>query len=675
MLRKTFVVGVLSLLLLGAPTQARERGQDDLRQDMEFARQRVFPALVNISVVMERHGGGRSRRTAGAGSGVIVSVAGHVITNYHVAEHAKRITCRLPSKETIDADVVAHDPLTDLTVLKLRMNTRKDPNIPLPYALIGNSDDLRAGDYVLAMGNPQSLSSSMTLGIIGNPERVMTSFTGSSMQNMELPDGQLTGIFTRWIQHDALILGGNSGGPLVNLKGEVIGINELGGSGVGFAIPSNLVRYVLNQALTHGTVIRGWFGLTLFPVEKMGLDHGALVSSVEPGGPAAKAGVQPGDLLLSLDGEPTDAVFFEEVPLLYKRFADYKPGAAAALEFLRGEEKRETTLDVVLMERYLADNQVVRNLGVTARDITGPMALIRRYPSSDGVLISGVRPGLPADKAKPKLRSGDVIVELAGKPVKDFEAMEKILAKIGRKEDVLVRVRRVEQDFVTVVDLSKPDKPSAGGELPKAWIGIRTQVLTPDVAKALSLGKTRGYRITQVYRSTMAEKAGLAVGDVITALNGDALHAWRVQDAEILTRRVEDLTIGETAKLTILREGGERVIEVELQETPGTAAEADTTEDSVLEYKVRAITFKDLISRRLPMDQEGVLVTDVSPGGWANLAGLRVGDLILKIAGRDVKSVKDFKKVVKSIAKDKPKVVMIFVVRAYRTAFVFVQPD
>ena len=90
---------------------------------------------------------------------------------------------------------------------------------------------------------------------------------------------------------------------------------------------------------------------------------------------------------------------------------------------------------------------------------------------------------------------------------------------------------------------------------------------------------------------------------------------------------------------------------------------------------MRAITFKDLISRRLPMDQEGVLVTDVSPGGWANLAGLRVGDLILKIAGRDVKSVKDFKKVVKSIAKDKPKVVMIFVVRAYRTAFVFVQPD
>jgi serine protease Do len=327
------------------------------------------------------------------------------------------------------------------------------------------------------------------------------------------------------------------------------------------------------------------------------------------------------------------------------------------------------------MEKYLADNEVVEALGVTVRDITGPMALIRRYPSSDGVLISGIRPGQPADKAKPKLRTGDVIMELAGQPVKDHAALAAILEEEDGKEDVLIRVRRGEQDVVTVLDLSEPEKPSGGGELPKAWIGIRTQVLTPEVAKALGLGKTRGFRVTQVFRDTMAEEAGVRVGDVLTALNGDALAAWRVQDAEMLTRRVEDLVIGETAKLSILRNGEKVELEVELQETPGTAAEADTAEDRTLEYKVREITFNDLISRRLPMDQKGVLVTEVSPGGWANLAGLSVGDLILRVGGKEVNSIRDFKKAVKSIRKDKPKVVPIFVVRAYKTAFVFIEPD
>ena len=152
------------------------------------------------------------------------------------------------------------------------------------------------------MGNPLTLSSSMTLGIVGNPSRVFTSFTGSDMDDMDLGDGQVTGLFTRWIQHDALILPGNSGGPLVNLRGEVVGINELGGNGVGFAIPSNLAAHVLNQALTYGEVRRGWFGVTIFPVEKMDLKHGALVSALQPGGPAEQAGVVPGDVLLSIDG-------------------------------------------------------------------------------------------------------------------------------------------------------------------------------------------------------------------------------------------------------------------------------------------------------------------------------------------------------------------------------------
>ncbi|MHC4859797.1 MAG: PDZ domain-containing protein [Planctomycetota bacterium] len=675
MLKRILVPALLALLVLTPRALARERGEDELRRDMEFARQQVYPALVNIAVVVKDYGGGRSQRFSAAGSGVIVSPAGHVVTNFHVAGGTTRIVCRLPSKESIEAEVIAHDPLTDLSILRLRLETRKDRNKPIPFAKIGNSDELTTGDYVLAMGNPMTLSSSMTLGVVANPKRVMTSFTGSEMQEMELPTGERTGLFTRWIQHDALILPGNSGGPLVNLKGEVVGINELGGSGMAFAIPSNLVAHVLKQALSHGEVIRGWFGLTLYPVEKMGEEHGALVASVQPGGPADKAGLKPGDVILAVEDEPTDGVHFEEIPVLYKRFADFAPGTKVQVFYRRGAPTSATTLTVTKMEKYLAEQQEVRSLGLTVRDITGPMALIRRYPNADGVLVTGVRPGLPADSAKPKLQRGDVILVIDGKPVKDFATMQEIVRKAGKKEGILFRVRRRDEDVVTVIDASKKKKPRAGGELPKAWIGVKTQVLTPDVAKGLGLGKTRGFRVTQVFEGTEAEKSGLEVGDVITALDGTALRAYRVQDAEMLTRRVENLVIGEKARLTVLRAGGEKEIEVVLDETPRTAAEVKTAEDDILEYKVRDITFNDRVRRRWPIDQKGVLVTEVTSGGWANLAGLQSGDLIQAVQNRSVANIADFEKIAKSIKKEKPSRVKIFVVRSYRTAFVFVEPE
>ncbi len=676
MLKRSVLAVLLVLLAFSPGVTARERGRDELRRDMEFAKEQVYPALVNISVVAQRYSGGRSQRFPAAGSGVIVSPAGHVVTNFHVAGDTTRIVCRLPSKESIEAEVVAHDPLTDISILKLKLETRKNRNAPIPFARIGDSDELEVGDYVLAMGNPLTLSSSMTLGIVSNPRRVFTSFTGSEIQELDLGEGQLTGTFTRWIQHDALILPGNSGGPLVNMKGEVVGINELGGGGVAFAIPSNLVKHVLNQALTYGEIIRGWVGVTIYPVEKMGLDHGVLVASVQRGGPAAKAGIEPGDVILALDGNPANAVYFDEIPEMYAKFAEYAPGTRVKVRLRRGDgEVVETSLVVERMQKYLADEKLVGELGLTVRDITGPMALMRRYPNAEGVLVTGVRPGRPADLAKPKLRRGDVIVELAGKPVKDYAAFRSIVKGLGKRDDILVELRRRDEIVVTVLDTTERKKPRAGGELPKAWIGIRTQVLTPDVAKALGLGKTRGFRITQVFPRTEAERAGLSVGDVITALNGKPLRAFRIQDAEMLVRRVENLDIGDRARLTVLRDGEEKEIEVVLQETPKTAAEVKTAEDDFLEYKVREITFADRIRHRWPMDRKGLLVTQVVNGGWANLAGLRAGDLIQKINGVKMETVKDFEKMVKRIGKEKPYPVSIFVIRGYRTAFVFAQPD
>jgi len=669
----------LLVALLASPLALTARAEESspVKADdrVAFARDQVYPALVNIRVVSKSFSGGRVERFPSAGSGVIVSPAGHVLTNYHVAGESAHLVCVLPTQEAIEAEVVAHDPLTDLSVLRLKLELRKDKNIIIPYARIGDSDQLAVGEQVLAMGNPLTLSSSMTLGIVGNPSRVFTSFTGSDMDDMDLGEGQLTGLFTRWIQHDALILPGNSGGPLVNLRGEVIGINELGGAGVGFAIPSNLARHVLNQALTHGEVRRGWFGITLYPVEKMGRRDGALVSAVQPGGPVEKAGIQPGDLILSVDERPLTALHFEDVPTLYKRLADFPSGSKARVRYLRAGESKEAVVEVARMERFLGDEHELRSLGLSVREITGPMALLRRWPNQHGVLVTGVRPGFPADDAKPGLSGGDVILELDGKPITDLASFKAIADGLGKKAGIRVRMRRNNDDLVTVLDTSKKPPESLGAELPKAWLGVATQVVTPDVAAALGAKDLRGFRITQVYPGTEAAKAELKIGDVLTALNGQDLKASRIQDAEVLKRRIENMGVGEKAEFQIVRDAKPTTVAVVLEETPNTVAEAKTAKDDDLELKVRAIVFFVRVENRWPLDQKGVVVTDVTRGGWASLAGLQGGDLILKIQEEPVDDVPAFEARTKKLKEQKPETVSIFVRRGYRTHYVFVQPQ
>jgi len=463
----------------------------------------------------------------------------------------------------------------------------------------------------------------------------------------------------------------------VNLKGEVVGINELGGSGVGFAIPSNLVAHVLNQALTYGEVRRGWLGISCYPVAKLKRDTGALIASVSPGSPADKAGLKPGDILLTLDGKEVSVSFFEEVPPLYKRIADLAPGCETVLRVLRGGKEIEAKVRVDRMEKYLGEEEEFRAWGLTTRGITGFMALARRYPDTLGALVTGVRPGLACDSAKPSLRRGDVILSLDGKPVEDLEAFASLVAAIRKKGEkkVLVRFRRNDEELLTVIDASKKEPEEAGGELPKAWIGIRTQVLTPDVARALGLKGKWGFRVTQVYPDTEAVKAGLKPGDIIFSLDGKFLKASRLSESELLRRRVEDLSIGAKATLGVFRGGAKTELTVVLEETPTTAAEVKTARAEIMEFTVRDVIFMDRVANKWKKGQAGVVVVEVTSGSWANLAGLRAGDLILSINDAAVKDVKHVKLVLEDLGKKKPGTVKIFVKRGYRTAFVFVEPE
>ncbi len=662
------------IFLLPVAALPDETAQDSLRQDIEMARKKVYPALVNISVVTRFYTGGRAQKAPAGGSGVIVSPEGVVITNYHVAGNTTHITCTLTNGEALEAKVITHDPLSDLSILKMQIAKRIDSKAPLPYAALGNSDTLQVGDYVLAMGNPMMLSSSVTLGIVSNTKRVFTDFTGSNIAEMDLEEGEKTGLFTRWIQHDALILPGNSGGPLVNLKGEVVGINELGGGGVGFAIPATIVSQILKQALDNGKIARGWLGLTFLPVNKIGRETGALISSVWPGSPTERANIIPGDILLSINGEPTTARFFEEIPLVYQRIAALQIGAKVKLTLLHGSEIHTIEATVDPMERSLGTEEEEREMGVTVRDITDTMALEEHFPNKDGALVTGVRPGFPFEAAQPPVLQGDVILSVGSMPTSNPEAFRKALKSINQQEFV-VSLRRGKENLLTVVKVKSDKSNAEGTELPKAWLGVKTQVLTPEVAKAMHLSEAKGFRITEVYSYTEAAKSGFKIGDVITAVNKDFLKSFRPQDSEDLKRLIEDLNIGDRAELSILRDGKPLKLQVAMEAVPTTSDQAAKSQDKELEFNVRDILPIDRMERSWKKDQNGVLVTEVTAGGSASIAGLMVEDLILGINGEPIENIEKFDKQMKIVYSKKPKIIQIFLRRDQQTHFVFIEPD
>lgn len=214
-----------------------------------------------------------------------------------------------------------------------------------------------------------------------------------------------------------------------------------------------------------------------------------------------------------------------------------------------------------------------------------------------------------------------------------------------------------------------------GGELAKPWLGVKTQVVTPQIAKAMGVEEARGFRITEVYPWTEAGKAGLRTGDIILAVNDTELEASRPQDADELRRIIEDLSVGEKVDLTILRDGKPQKVIVMLEETPASGETARRVRQKEFEFVVRDVTPMDRMENRWSRDQKGVLVVECTMGGWANLAGLRPDDLILSINGVPVADTYAFEQVMARVVRERPKVTRIFLRRDGRTHFVFIEPD
>ncbi|HYP25545.1 MAG TPA: trypsin-like peptidase domain-containing protein [Blastocatellia bacterium] len=413
----------------------------------------VEPAVVNIKISEGEDRAPFSRE--GTGSGVIVNSAGFIITNQHVVGRASTITVKLADSREFKARVIGEDPMTDLAVIKI------NPTEPLPAARMGDSDRLKVGDWVLAIGSPFGLEQTVTAGIISAKDRITT--TGSTA-------------FQQFLQTDAAINPGNSGGPLVNLQGEVIGINTQIATasgvfnGIGFALPSSTAVDVYNQIVTDGRVRRGYLGIypdavppQIARLNKIAENQGVLVREfVGDDTPATRAGIEIGDVILSINGQPVNTP-----RELIRKIAALPVGSLANLVTVRKGEQR--TAMVKLEERKDEQQRPInirqrpfdprnpqespeddserngkprtkQGLGLTVKSLLPELAKMKELEGVRGAYVSNVVPGSVSEENGVEV--DDVIIEINQKPVLSLDDYIRMTRDLKSGDDIVLRVIR-----------------------------------------------------------------------------------------------------------------------------------------------------------------------------------------------------------------------------------------
>jgi serine protease Do len=394
----------------------------------------------------ERFGDGgmlpKEQNVTSLGSGFVVDPEGYIVTNNHVVEQADEVTVTFQDDSKFEAKVVGKDAKTDLALLKIETNKK------LPFVTFGDSDEMRVGDWVIAIGNPFGLGGSVSAGIVSARSRNINA-----------------GPFDDFIQTDAAINRGNSGGPLFNINGEVIGVNSAifspsgGNIGIGFAIPSTLVKPVLQQLREYGRTHRGWLGVKIQHVteeiaDSIGLKstNGALVLEVNPKSPADKAGVEVGDVILSFNGQA-----IREMRKLPRLVAETKVGTKVGMTVWRKGDEKNLSITLGEMEEeetdQAADSQgeskqaeqtkTEEYLGLKLMTLT--RSLRKEYnieQPTEGVVVLGVEPGTVGDTSG--LRRYDIIIEANQKPVESVDELKAAIKEAGKqdKKHALLRVSR-----------------------------------------------------------------------------------------------------------------------------------------------------------------------------------------------------------------------------------------
>ncbi len=394
----------------------------------------VRSGVVNISTVV---GDARSIRAGTAarrslGSGFVISPDGFVVTNNHVVAAGGTILVQLSNGDEYTGLVVGRDRSTDVALLRLQGSPDE-----LPYVFLGDSDALAVGDWVVAIGNPFGLDHSVSHGMISAKERVLG-----------------LGMFDDFIQTDALINPGNSGGPLFNMQGEVVGVNSAimsQGQGIGFAVPINMVKELIPNLRENGKLARGWLGVNIVDGTN---GHGAVVTEVFRGSPAAVAGLNSGDRVLAVNGRAV-----ENFQQLLRKVSLIAPGATVKLQVERDGKQRE--LEVILAERpaestvvALAEAAASSTLGMVLRDVTPEVASSLGL-GERGALVSGVIPGSAAERAG--IRAGDLLTEVNKRAIRRAHEVRDAVAQGGLKT-ALVRFQRGDAIRYVAVDV-EPVRP------------------------------------------------------------------------------------------------------------------------------------------------------------------------------------------------------------------------
>jgi len=385
----------------------------------------------------------RPRRSLG--SGFVLDDRGFIITNHHVVEDATKVVVKFSDEHEYKAEVVGSDEKTDIAVLRIKDADAED----LVPVSLGDSDNLKVGEWVVAIGNPFGLSHSVTAGIVSAKGRQIN------------PQGE--NAYDDFIQTDAAINPGNSGGPLVNLRGQVVGINSAiysrtgGNIGIGFAIPINIARTVVPQLEESGHVTRGWLGVLIQPVDEevakafdLPKAKGALVAKVFDDSPAKKAGVKVGDVIVRFDGKEVSKS--SALPSIVANTAINKK---VTVVVLRDGERKKLSVEIGKLAESAGEARPVKakELGLSVQDITPDVAKeLGLEEGAKGVVVTAVADGSPAARAN--LRPGDVIEQIGRKPVKNAEEFRRLLSERKQGESVVALVRRGDQAVFRVI---KPD--------------------------------------------------------------------------------------------------------------------------------------------------------------------------------------------------------------------------
>ncbi|MBN1941836.1 MAG: trypsin-like peptidase domain-containing protein [Phycisphaerae bacterium] len=406
----------------------------DFRQVVKSAETKVFPAVVFIKCLQESHEAGKKVTSEIVGSGVVITPDGQVLSNWHVVDKAVEVRCLLSDGRAFDTDVIGTDKDTDLSLLQLRLPAN---TAPLPYANLGDSDALREGDFVMAMGAPWGLNRSVSIGIVSCTRRYLPEHSEYSL----------------WLQTDASISPGNSGGPLVNTAGEIVGINTRGassGGDLGFAIPAKTVGIIVEQLRTYKKVNWSWTGLQLQPLRDFRKniyfsgENGVIVAETDPESPARRAGIKVRDRILDINGIDTTAMWEEDLPAVRRTLGLLPKNTPAKVRIQRGE--KILTLELTPREKGKVEG---KELDCPRWDVT--VKAINQFDNEDlyfyrteGVFVYGVK--YPGNAASAGLREKDILLRIGESEVKTLDdvrkAYDRAVETIKTKHRILVTVLR-----------------------------------------------------------------------------------------------------------------------------------------------------------------------------------------------------------------------------------------